>query len=179
MLGNPGLAALTVFALVGCGSGQNATSDQGPEAPPAEVAQAPERGTGDRDHLAISSRTYTSGTVAVKVTGAFAVDASQTLNVPASITDDGQTWLQYGESGAAELNVLFTNSEELREHGVNIAVGTYTVTAPTTEGECRTSFDVTATSVSGHYSCNGSATYDKATGGMGNVDIEVEFDARS
>ncbi len=66
----------------------------------------------------------------------------------------------------------------LAENGINISVGPYTVTATSTSGECRTQFDVTAASVSGHYSCKGSTGYNSKTGQMGKVDIEVGFDAR-
>ena len=129
--------------------------------------------------LRISSRTYTSGSVKAKVTGFFEVDGSQELNKPASITDDGSTWIQYGASGAQELNVLFTNDEAMAENGLNIGVGPYTVTATSTSGECRTKFDVAPTNVAGHYSCTGSTGYDKSTGQMGKVDIEVDFTAGS
>lgn len=111
--------------------------------------------------------------------GFFEVDGSQSLNKPASLTDEDQTWLQYGVSGAPELNVLFTNSEEMAENGITIGVGPYTVTATSTSGECRTKFDVTAASVSGHYSCTGSTGYNNKTGQMGKVDIEVDFSAGS
>lgn len=114
-----------------------------------------------------------------KVTGFFEVDGSQDLNKPASITDDGHTWIQYGVSGAPELNVLFTNAEDMAEHGVSIGVGPYTVTATSTSGECRTKFDVKPATISGHYSCTGSTGYNKDTGQMGKIDIEVDFNAGS
>ncbi len=136
-------------------------------------------GAASGDALVISARTYTGGSVKAKVTGFFEIDGSQTLNLPASLTDDDQTWLQYGVSGAQDLNVLFTNSQAMAEHGVNISVGPYTVTATSTSGECRSKIDVTPTSVSGHYSCAGSTGYNNQTGQMGAVDIEVDFDAAS
>lgn len=134
---------------------------------------------GGGEALVISQRTYTSGSVKAKVTGFFEVDGTQTLNLPASITDDGHTWIQYGVSGAPELNLLFTNAEDMVENGVTLAVGPYTVTATSTSGECRTQFDVQPAMISGHYSCTGSTGYDKDTGQMGKVDIEVEFSAGS
>ena len=134
---------------------------------------------GGGEVLKISNRTYTGGSTQTKVSGFFEVNASQDLNKPASITDDGQTWLQYGVSGAQELNVLVTNAEDLAENGVTIGVGPYSVTATSTSGECRTKFDVTAAKVSGHYSCSGSTGYNQDTGQMGKVDIEVDFNASS
>jgi hypothetical protein len=101
------------------------------------------------------------------------------VNKPASITDDGHTWIQYGVSGAPELNVLFTNDESMAEHGMSIGVGPYTVTATSTSGECRTNFDVKPATISGHYSCTGSTGYNKDTGQTGKVDIEVDFNAGS
>lgn len=171
------LAVLLAFALTGCGS---ESSDSGESEDAAAIAQDAGPMTGSSgDAVAISTRTYTSGTVKAKVTGFFEVDGSQTLNVPASLTDDDQTWIQYGVSGAQELNVLFTNSQSMAEHGVTIGVGPNTVTATSTSGECRTHIDVQAAQVSGHYSCTGSTGYNNQTGEMGKVDIEVEFSAGS
>lgn len=113
------------------------------------------------------------------MSGFFSVDANQDLNKPASITDDGQTWLQYGVSGAQELNVLVTNSEEMVENGVTIGVGPYTVTATSTSDECKVKFDVAPATVTGHYSCSGSTGYNKDSGQMGKVDLEVDFNASS
>ncbi|MGH8135038.1 MAG: hypothetical protein ACRER4_01725 [Steroidobacteraceae bacterium] len=129
--------------------------------------------------LKISKRLYTGGSTHTKVSGFFQVDGNQDLNQPASITDDGHTWLQYGVSGSQELDVLFTNSEEMAENGVTIGMGPYTVVGTSTSGECETKFDVTAAKVSGHYSCTGSTGYNKDTGQMGKVDIEVDFNASS
>ena len=165
------LATFVLFVLAGCGS------DPGGDAATIEKTDAPAGGGGQV--LQITPRTYTGGTAKAKVTGFFEVDGSQSLNKPASLTDEDQTWLQYGVSGAQELNVLFTNSEAMAENGINIGVGPYTVTATSTSGECRTKFDVTAASVSGHYSCTGSTGYNNKTGQMGKVNIEVDFHAGS
>lgn len=171
--------ALAVLVLAGCGSGPDepAASDSTDDATPMQ--QAGGSGGGGTEALQISTRTYTSGTVRAKVTGFFEADGSQSLNLPASLTDDDQTWIQYGASGAPELNVLFTNSTAMAEHGVTIGVGPNTVTATSTSGECRTKVDVTPTLVSGRYSCTGSTGYNNQTGQMGKVDIEVEFSAGS
>jgi len=172
------LVTAMVLVLTGCGSdtSETAASAAGDEAAAVQPTDVP-GGTGAV--LAISNRTYTSGSVHAKVTGFFAADGSQDLNKPASITDDGHTWLQYGASGAPELNVLFTNDESMAENGVNIGIGPYTVTATSTSGECKTKFDVAPATVSGHYSCTGSTGYDKNSGQMGKVDIEVDFSAGS
>ena len=99
------LALLVAIALTGCGS---ETSEPTEMTSGNEAAVNDDTGlmTGDSgDALVISTRTYTSGSVKAKVTGFFSVDGTQELNLPASLTDDDQTWLQYGVSGAPELNV--------------------------------------------------------------------------
>src|SRR5262245_4195902 len=111
---------------------------------------------GGGEALRISNRTYVAGSVKAKVSGFFEADGTQQLNLPASITDDGSTWLQYGVSGSRELNVLFTNTEDLAEHGVNVSIGPYTVTATSTSGECQPKIEVTAAKIAGHYACQGS-----------------------
>ena len=162
--------------LAGCGS------DSGDQAPPMQQADdqgGGGAGGGGGEALIISSRTYAGGSTQARVSGFFEVNGSQDLNKPASITDDGHTWLQYGVSGAQELDVLFTNSEEMVENGVIIGLGPYTVTVTSTSGECRTKIDVTPATVSGHFSCPEATGYNKDTGQMGKVSIEVDFNASS
>ena len=168
------LVTSAILILAGCGSdsGDSRASD-------SEDAAAPVRQAEGAKVLKISPRTYVGGSVQVKASGFFQVDGSQSLNKPASITDDDHTWIQYGVSGAPELNVLFTNSQSMAESGVTIGVGPYTVTAANTSGECRTNFDVGPATVSGHFSCTGSTGYNKSTGQMGKVDIDVKFNANS
>ncbi|MGB5132155.1 MAG: hypothetical protein WBO00_06045 [Steroidobacteraceae bacterium] len=168
-----------VLALVGCGSGSEGSDASAAEDAAAAAAEQAGVPSAAGDVLVISKRTYTTGIVKTKVTGFFEVDGSQDLNKPASITDDGSTWIQYGVSGAQDLNVLFTNAEDMAENGVNIGVGPYTVTATSTSGECRTKFDVQPVTITGHYSCTGSTGYNNKTGEMGKVDIEVDFSAGS
>ena len=169
------LVTSAILILAGCGSdsGDSRASDSEDAAAPVRQAE------GGAKVLKISPRTYVGGSVQVKVSGFFEVDGSQSLNKPASITDDDHTWIQYGVSGAPELNVLFTNSQSMAESGVTIGVGPYTVTAANTSGECRTNFDVGPTTMSGHFSCTGSTGYNKSTGQMGKVDIEVKFNVNS
>ena len=146
----------------------------------AKSTQAADGASGtSAEPLRISNRTYVAGTVKATVTGFFSADGTQLLNLPASITDDGSTWLQYGVSGSPELNVLFTNTEAMAEHGVNVSIGPYTVTAVSTSGECQPKIEVSPAKVTGHYSCKGSTGYNNKTGQMGKVDIEVDFEASS
>ena len=172
------LIPCAILALAGCGSNTDEAPASASDEEAAVMAQADASGGGG-EALKISSRTYTSGSAKTKISGFFEVDGSTELNKPASITDDGHTWIQYGVSGAPELNVLFTNAEDLAEHGLNIAAGPYTVTVTSTSGECRTNIDVQPATVSGHYSCSGSTGYNKDSGQMGKVDIEVDFNAGS
>jgi hypothetical protein len=174
----PMLMASALLMLVGCGPETGETTASGPT-DSAVPMQDTEQSGGGVGELKISPRTYTGGSVKAHVTGFFQVDGNQTLNVPASLTEEDQTWLQYGVSGAQELNALFTNSTAMAEHGVTVAIGPYIVTATSTSGECRTKVDVTPTLVAGRYSCTGSTGYNNQTGQMGKVDVEVEFSAGS
>jgi hypothetical protein len=169
------LAVFVALAMAGCGSeSDDVTADE------AAAMQEPEfPGWEKRDSVIISPRTYTGGTVRAKVKGFFEVDGSQTLNLPASLTDEDQTWLQYGVSGSQELDVLFTNSSAMAEHGVTVGMGPWSVTTTSTSGECKTEVDVTPTLVTGRYSCSGSTGYNNQTHEMGKVDVEVEFSAGS
>ena len=181
------LVSSLVLVLAGCGSGSSesdsaASASDGPTEEDLAAIQQAELaagGSGRAEPLVISKRLYTSGSVRTKITGFFEVDGTQEINKPASITDDGHTWIQYGVSGADDLNVLFTNTEAMAEHGVNVSIGPYTVTAVSTSGECQPRIDVTPLKVTGHYSCKGSTGYNNKTGQMGKVDIEVEFNAGS
>jgi hypothetical protein len=168
-----------VLLMAGCGS-NSADSESAAAQTAGAATQAPQAGrSGTSEVVRISPRTYKAGSATVRVSGFFTANGSSQLNIPASTTADGSTWLQYGASGAQELNVLITNSEDSGENGVNVGVGSYTVTGTNTSGECQPRFEVTPTKVTGHYQCKGSAGYDKSTGKMGNVDVEVDFDASS
>jgi len=128
---------------------------------------------------AISKRTYTGGSVKLTVKGGVQFEDEVEINKPASITD-GQTWLQYGASGAATPNVLITYQEY--EVGITVGRGKFTATAGIMQGEpspCKGKTEVTKTEITGHYSCTGVTSYDPGTGKMGKVDIEVTFTAKS
>ena len=180
MINRPLPAVCVALVLFGCGSNDAEKTVAAAGNDPGNTEQPGAPGTGAKpEALVISPRTYKAGTVTAKVTGFFQVDGTQTLNVPASITDEDQTWIQYGASGAQELNVLFTNSTAMAENGINIGVGPYTVTVTSTSGECRTKFDVQPKTITGHYSCTGSTGYNNKTGEMGKVDVEIDFAASS
>lgn len=123
----------------------------------------------------ISARSYVGGDVTVKVTGAFAIDATIPINVPASISDGEMTWLQFGVSGAAEPNLLLTVSSH--EIGFGVARGKAIATAGA--DDCKGDMKVGTTRVSGTYKCLGVTSYDPNTGQMGKVDIEIQFTANS
>jgi hypothetical protein len=129
----------------------------------------------------ISNRTYTAGSAAITVSGSVSFTQDVPINTQASITSDGTTWLQYGASGAAEPNALITYGET-GEIGVSAGRGKFGVTAGITPGEkpqCTGATEVTATEVSGHYTCPGVTSYDSQTRKMGTVSLEVRFTAKS
>ncbi|MEO7477360.1 MAG: hypothetical protein ABIY46_18735 [Gemmatimonadales bacterium] len=133
---------------------------------------------------AISQRAYTGGSIKVRVTGSFTIDAEIPINAKASYSDGEMTWLQFGASGAAEPNALITYNTESGETGINAAKGKPTATAGFFAGEksgCSGKAVVTPTLITGDYTCLGVASYDPAKGlkGMGKVDIKVKFTAAS
>jgi hypothetical protein len=173
------LAVCVALAMASCGSESDDAADSAnaDEAAPMQYPGMP--GFKGPEPVVISPRTYTGGTVTAKVSGFFEVYGNQTLNVPASITDEDQTWLQYGVSGSPELDVLFTNSQSMAKHGVMVGMGPWSVTTTSTSGECKTEVDVTPTLVKERHSCTGSTGYNNQTHEMGEVDVEVEFTAGS
>lgn len=166
--------AIALF-LAGCGARSDTTagSDSGIQA--ALVQEATDRVGSSNAVPVISERTYTSGSVQVKVSGFFDVNGSQDLNKPASITDGSQTWLQYGVSGSPGLDVTITSNET--ESGVVVGNGPFTLTAGS--GDCKITFEVTPATVSGHFLCAGAAGYNQKTGQMGKVNVDVTFNAKS
>ena len=121
----------------------------------------------------ISARTFASGSAHVVVTGSLAFTADIALNIPASISDGEETWLQYGASGSDAPNALFKVSPT--EIGIIVGQGKPTATAG--EDTCQGKLDVTAASVSGHYVCKGVTSYDPRSGKMGTVNIEITLAA--
>ena len=168
------LLASSVLALAACSSGSSDSEDVADSGDVPNAAAGAGSGGGG-DFPAISNRTYTGGSAQIAVGGFFTMDAKTDLNKPASISDDGHTWLQYGDSGAEAANATITFHDG--ESGVIVAQGSFTATGG---GEqCKTKTDVTDATVAGHFSCTGVTGYDKATGNMGNVTIEIRFKADS
>jgi hypothetical protein len=123
----------------------------------------------------ISGRTYISGNAKVKVTGTFHFDAVIPINKQASFGDGEMTWIQYGNSGAEEPNLLVTVS--LQELGFGVGLGKKVATAG---GEqCTGAMEVKPAMITGHYKCPGITSYDPRDGKMGKVDIEIDMTAGS
>ncbi len=130
---------------------------------------------------AISTRQFVAGSAKVTVTGPARIDQEIQINTKASYADGEMTWLQFGASGSDAPNALITYGET-GETGINVGKGKLTATGgivPGERSECSGTVQVTATLVSGQYSCVGVTSYDPATGGMGKVNIEVQFTAKS
>lgn len=123
----------------------------------------------------ISARTYTTGRSRLQVSGHFDIDASPALDTVASISDGGYSWIQYGTSGSEAPNATVTIGNG--DMGISVAVGRYIATGTSTE--CTMTTTVTDTKVSGHFSCPKVTGYNQADGSMGDVAIEIEFEAES
>jgi hypothetical protein len=123
----------------------------------------------------ISARTYKAGRIQVNVSGHFDVDASPELDTQASISDGGYTWIQYGVSGSQAPNATVTIGNG--DMGISVAVGRYIVTGTSTE--CSMTTSVTPTNVSGHFTCPKVTGYNQADRSMGDVSIEIDFEASS
>jgi hypothetical protein len=123
----------------------------------------------------VSARTYIAGSAAVTVTGAFQVNADIPINTKASFSDGEMTWLQFGDSGSADPNMLLTVSPY--EVGFGVAKGRQIATAGA--DDCTGDIVVTGVSIIGKYSCKGVTSYDPSTGQQGKVDIEIKLTAQS
>ena len=71
----------------------------------------------------ISGRTYGTGSAKVKVTGAFQFDAVIPINKQASFSDGEMTWIQYGDSGSEQPNLLVTVSLQELGFGIGLVAG--------------------------------------------------------
>ena len=129
----------------------------------------------DEEIPVISDRSYTAGRMQLRVSGFFDINASPALDTMASITSDGHTWIQYGASGEAPPNATVTVGNG--DMGISAAIERYIATGTTIE--CEITIEVTATKVSGHYSCPKVTGYNPVDGAMGDVKIEVDFEATS
>jgi len=181
------LLAVIGIGLVACGSSTSDHADTGDDAaaqvgaPQDEAAlmrqAAIEAGLpiSDVEIPVISARTYTTGHIQVNVSGQFDIDASPELNTQASISDGEYTWIQYGASGSEAPNATVTIGEG--DIGISVGVGRYIATGTSTN--CSMTTNVTATRVSGHFMCPKITGYNQAEGTMGDVRIEIDFEASS
>jgi hypothetical protein len=181
------LLAVIGIGLVACGSSRDEYADTADdaeaqdEAPQDEAAlirqAAIEAGLpiSDVEIPVISARTYTTGHIQVNVSGHFEIDASPELDTQASISDGEYTWIQYGASGEEAPNATVTIGQG--DMGIAVAVGRYVAVGTTTE--CSMTTTVTATKVSGHFTCPKVTGYNQADRSMGEVTIEIDFEASS
>ena len=129
----------------------------------------------------ISARQFTGGSVKIVVTGSFSVNADVPINTQASIGAGDMTWLQFGVSGSSSPEALITYGDN-KETGITVGSGKNVATGGMMPGEkptCSGKVEVTATLISGHYTCKGLSSHDSSTGKLGKVDIEVTFTAKS
>lgn len=134
----------------------------------------------DQPPPAISQRQFSDGSAKVTVAGSFTIDQDIPINKIASVADGESTWLQFGASGAAEPNILITYGET-GETGIIVGKGKSSATGgimPGGESECAGTVTVTATLVSGEYTCRDIVSYEPGKG-MGKVNIKVVFSAKS
>ncbi len=179
--------AVIGIGVVACGSSSNetadvaedeATKDEAPQDEAELMRQAAiEAGLpmSDVEVPVISDRTYTTGHMQLSVSGHFNIDASPALDTKASISSGDYTWIQYGASGEAAPNATVTIGSG--DMGISVAVGRYIATGTSTE--CTMTTNVTPTKVSGHFKCPKVTGYSQEDRSMGDVKIEVEFEANS
>jgi hypothetical protein len=179
------LAAIGI-ALASCGSSTDASADgedptASDEAPQDEAElmrrAAIEAGLPmpEEEIAVISNRTYTAGYMNLKVSGFFDINANLALDALPSISSDGNTWIQFGKSGEAPPNATFTVGNG--DMGIGVGVGRFVATGTTVE--CEITTEVTPARVSGQLSCPKVTGYSQETRQMGDVKIEVDFEATS
>jgi hypothetical protein len=180
----PILLAAAGIGLAGCGSSTESQTDDaraGDKAPQDEAAlmrqAAIEAGLPmtDVEIPVISARTYTAGHARLRVRGHFDIDASPALDTKASISDGEYTWIQYGTSGSEAPNATVTIGNG--DMGVSVAVGRNVATGTSTD--CSMTTSVTAARVAGRFTCPKITGYNQADGSMGDVKIEIDFEASS
>ncbi len=127
----------------------------------------------------ISKRSFVEGSAKVTVTGSFGIDADIPINATGSFGDGEMTYIQFGASGGPEPEALITYGDQ--GIGIIVGLGKNSATAePLAEtAVCSGDVKVTASSVAGHYTCTGVASYNPGTGKMGKVNIAIRFTARS
>lgn len=155
-----------------------AFEDEAPEDEAALIRQAAiEAGIpiSDVEVPVVSARTYTTGYMQLNVSGHFNIDARLELDTRASISDGGYTWIQYGTSGSDAPNATVTIGNG--DIGISVAVGRNIATGTSTE--CTMTTTVTDTKVSGRFECAKVTGYNQIDRGMGDVTIDVDFEASS
>jgi hypothetical protein len=157
---------------------EEAPQDEAPQDEAALIRQAAIQAgipISDVEIPVISARTYTTGYMQLKVSGHFDIDASPELDTRASISDGEYSWIQYGTSGSEAPNATVTIGAG--DMGISVAVGRYIATGTSTE--CSMTTTVTDTTVSGHFECPKVTGYNQADRSMGDVTIEIDFEASS
>lgn len=124
---------------------------------------------------AISERMYLGGSAKVVVTGAFAYDAEIEINTKASYSDGEKTWLQFGDSGSPDPNLLITYGDGSLSVSADRGSDTSIGESPACSGWTK----VEASAIEGEYRCKGIASYNTRTHQMGTVDVTVRFTAKS
>jgi len=180
------LAAMGI-GLSACGSSTDEYADTADDAEAQDLAPEDEAALirqaaiiagipiSDVEVPVISARTYTTGHIQLSVSGHFDIEASPELDTQASISDGGYSWIQYGTSGSETPNATVTIGNG--DMGISVAVGRYIATGTSTE--CSMTTNVTATKVTGHFTCPKVTGYNQADRSMGNVTIEIDFEAIS
>lgn len=134
-----------------------------------------------RHYPPISGRQFTSGSIDIKVTGAFTMNATVAINTQASFGDGEMTWLQFGIDAGAAPNALITYTE-MGEVGIIVQQGLVKGVTGIGGNEkpwCTGKLDVKPKLLTGDYTCAGVPSHDKATDKMGKVNITVKFIAGS
>ena len=162
-----------IVLIVSC-SGK---AESGQEGAPSDVAamSIPVADQGSVKVPIISTRSYVGGSAKLTVTGSFQISEDIAINTKASYSDGQMTWLQYGASGSDAPNLTVTVSPE----EVGIVVGRGKQTATIGGAGCTGDMDVSGNSITGHYSCSGVTSFDSGAFGLGKVNIEVRFTAKS
>lgn len=142
---------------------------------PVAAQAGPNRGRASAAPPTISARSFTGGSARVTVTGGIRIDADVPINTQASMADGEMTWLQFGAAGSRDPNALITVSAQ--EIGLSAGQGKQLFTIGA--ASCSGTINVTATVVSGRYTCKDVTAYDAGTGRMSTVQVVIGFTARS
>jgi len=139
------------------------------------VLPSPAPGQGTTKIPKISTRSFTSGSAKLTVTGSFQINADVPVNTKAAFGDGEMTWLQFGNSGSDAPNAMVTVSPD--EIGITVGMGKKIATIGA--DACTGKMEVTATAVTGQYTCRGVTSHDPAVVKLGKVDIDIRFTAKS